>query len=385
MKETVPPKQRTPSCRLAVAAIALCAALAAAAPASAGTERLSRAQATFLGFANGGVSKAGLWWDGRRHWYRDRLYSHKRYPLATVWSAFPLFETLDAVAIADPSPAHLKAVANFAKGAERYWNGNLKPVPGYAPYPGDRSAHERTWFDDNGWWGIGFYDAYRATHDKRFLADAKRALVFINNAGWDRGGGGLWWSTLHEHKAGESLAAGTFLAASLYHETGDAYYLAVAQKFIGWADSRFTNGDGLYDRREDDETPMPYVQGPMFAAFAALCEATGDSDWCNRAETLAQASVKRFPVLDMGPQYDAIYLRSLLELYRVDHDPRWYGIVQDNAGKALDGAQDSRGLFLRGWDGSAIGALGIAPNMLQTHAATASVFAWMATAPPPGS
>ena len=374
MKELVP-RRSLQTILLAIVALALL-------PAGAMAARLTPAQRSYLGTATSGVGKAHLWWDNRRHWYRDRLYDHDHYPLATIWSAYPLFEALDAIAIAQPTRTHRGAVRRFATGAERYWNPHLRPHPGYAPYPGDRSPHERVWFDDNGWWGIGFYDAYRATHNGRFLADAKRALVFIDRSGWARGGG-IWWNTGHGHKAGESLASATYLAASLYRTTGDAYYLGLAQKFIAWGDAEFAHDDGLYDRREDDETPMPYVQGPMFAAFASLCQSTGDTTWCDRAEALAERSARRFAVLDMGPQYDAIYLRSLLELYRMDHDPRWYSIVEQNAARALSKAGDGRGLFLRSWDGSSMAALGTRPNMLQTHAATASVLAWIATVAPP--
>ena len=109
----------------------------------------------------------------------------------------PLFETLDAIQIAAPSAAHRRAVERFARGAERYWNAHLRPRPGYAPYPGDRNPHERTWFDDNGWWGNAFLDAYRATRDARTLRDAERALPFIQGSGWDNRSGGPWWNTSH--------------------------------------------------------------------------------------------------------------------------------------------------------------------------------------------
>jgi uncharacterized protein YyaL (SSP411 family) len=208
-------------------------------------------------------------------------------------------------------------------------------------------------------------------------------MTFIANAGWDRVNGGIWWTTRHDHKAGEALASGTLLAASLYHDTGDPRYLGLAVKFIGWADTSFTDSDGLYKRREDDDTAMPYVEGPMFAAFASLCDRTGDTRWCGRAERLAQVSSRHFPVLRMGPQYDAIYIRCLVELYKLDGDASWYAIAQQNAQRALGGAQDGRGLYLRGWDGGSLEGLGVAPNTLQIHAATSSVFAWMATAPPP--
>ncbi len=83
------------------------------------------------------------WKDRQLGWYDARLDDHDRYPLATIWDIVPLFESLDAIAIAQPTPANRRAVARFAAGAERYLNRGLRPVPGYSPYPGDRDARHR--------------------------------------------------------------------------------------------------------------------------------------------------------------------------------------------------------------------------------------------------
>src|SRR5207302_960557 len=96
-------------------------------------------------------------------------------PLATVWGAVPLFEAIDAIAIAEPSAANKAAVARFAHSAEGFYTPRYH---GYAPYPRD-SKPQRIWFDDNGWWGLAFVNAYRATGNRRYLADAMRSLRFI--------------------------------------------------------------------------------------------------------------------------------------------------------------------------------------------------------------
>ena len=138
----------------------------------------------------------------------------------------PLFQSLDAIAIASPTPAHRSAVARFARGAERYLNRGLRPVPGYSPYPGDRTAGTETWFDDNGWWGLAFLKAYRATGSRRYLADAERALRYIARAGWDPASGGIWWNTEHPYKSGAALASDTLLAVLLYQQTHSGFALA---------------------------------------------------------------------------------------------------------------------------------------------------------------
>jgi hypothetical protein len=87
----------------------------------------------------------------------------------------------------------------------------------------------------------------------------------------------------------------------------------------------------------------------------------------------------------MGPQYDAIYIRSLLEIYRIDHNPRWYRVAAAVGDRAMAKAVGYHGLYLRTWDGKPISSIGAPPYKLQIHAATTSVLAWLAAAKaPPG-
>jgi uncharacterized protein YyaL (SSP411 family) len=351
--------------------VALGLATAATAPTSA---------KSYLPAASTAVKKSNAWWDKSRGWYRERLGGSGR--PATLWGIVHLFEAKNALAIAHPTPGRIAAVRNFARGAERYWNPDLQPVPGYAASPGTRGAHHRTWYDDNGWWGIAFYDAYRATGDARYLASTKRALLFVDS-GWDRDKGGIWWDTKRSFKAGESLAGGTLTAAYMYRETHAPMYLAMAKKYIRWADSDFRGDDGLYDRNEFDKTPMPYVQGPMAVALAILCQTTRRRAYCDEADELADRAAKRFPTLTMGPQYDAMYVRAMLELYRFDQNPRWYRIAAAATDNAMVKARAANGLYLLTWDGRPTSSIDTPPGKLQTHASTASVIAWMAAAVPP--
>ncbi len=227
---------------LALAAIAL-----ACAPACASA--LSPSQAGYLRAAERGVAKTHQWWSRGRHWYVSTLGGTNS---ASLWGVVPLFEALNGIQLADPSPRHRHALNRFAWGAQRYLNPNLEPVPGFGPKPGQREEGKTTWFDDNGWWGLAFLDAYQATGNSRYLSDAEIAQNFISLGGWDTTPGrpgGIWWNTNHSFYAGESLAGGTLLSARLYAITHDQHYLDDARKFIAWADVWLTDpSTGLYAR-----------------------------------------------------------------------------------------------------------------------------------------
>jgi Glycosyl hydrolase family 76 len=344
--------------------------------------RASAAQArSYLQIAEAGVARAQLLWrNARLGWYDSRLRDRDRYPQATIWDATPLFETLAAIEIAAPSPAHRRAVLEFARGAERYYDPSLRPFPGFAPYPGDR-GQTRVWFDDNGWWGLAFLDAYRATGVVRYLHDAERAFAFISRAGWNTAGGGLWWNTSHPYLAGEPLAAGSLLGAELFKLTAKPIYRNRVLSFLSWAQANFLTERHLYKRTDFDSTPTPYIEGTLVETWQVLCE-TGRSEACARAAGLADACAQRFADrLNMGPQFDAIYLHWMLVYGAQTGDSRWRLLAQEMAGEAQTNARDAHGLYLRAWDGTSITEHQAEPNMLQTEAASLELFAWLAAVP----
>ncbi len=374
------------ACLAASSALTASATPAAAPPPASSPSSLSPTQLHYLALAEQGVSAAESGWaDPRQHWYDETLHDPARYPLATIWDIVPLFESIDAIALAQPSPAHLLAVRTFANGAELYLDRALRPVPGYAPYPGDRGANVQTWFDDNGWWGLAFVNAYRATGSERYLADAQRALTYIVRAGWDPAGGGIWWDTSHPYKAGEALASGTLLATELYLATHASWELTAANMFLAWANTTgFSAADGLYAKSDSSHVPEDYIEAPLIYAQQQLCAATGVQADCSRARALTDTSLQRFGSdLEFGPQYDAIYLQWMLALYGADHDARLYNLAASNATVASSEARDANGLYLRAWNGDPLSPSVAAPNMLQSQAATTSLFAWLAVYPPP--
>jgi Glycosyl hydrolase family 76 len=347
---------------------------------------LSAAQQQYLALAETGVARAEQRWrDPRLGWYDSLLNDHAQYPLATIWDIVPLFESIDAIAIADPTPAHRSAVARFAAGAERYLNRGLRPLPGYSPYPNDREADTETWFDDNGWWGLALVEAYRATGARRYLTDAERALRYIATEGWDPEGGGIWWNTDHPYKAGEALAAGTLLATLLYQQTHSSFALGQAEKFVRWANtSGFSTTNGLYAASNINSTPIDYIEAPLIYAQATLCGLTSTPAYCKRAEALKATALKRFGyLLDFSPQYDAIYLQWMLALYASDGDATLYEMAAENAHDAQTDAINGEGLYMLSWNGETLPLQDARPGMLQTQAATTSLFAWLAVYPPP--
>jgi hypothetical protein len=235
---------------------------------------------------------------------------------------------------------------------------------------------------------VAFVNAFRATGSRRYLTDAERALRYVAAAGWVPNSGGIWWNTNHPYKSGPALAADTLLATLIYQQDRSSFALSEARQFIAWANTGgFSNTEGLYADNSLSATPVDYVEAPLIYAQALLCHLTGASDECVRAQQLLNTSLRRFGVLlSFSPQYDAIYLQWMLALYDLEGDSALYRIAADNARDAQTRALNGEGLYLLSWNGETLPATDAQPGMLQTQAATTSLFAWLAVyEPPPGS
>jgi hypothetical protein len=405
---------------LATLALSTCTASATAATSAAHPATLTSAQSAYLALATKGVSAAHAWWNGKLHWYNNVLGDKAKYPLASIWDSVPLFETLDEIAMASPTSSHVSAVKSFANYAEKYWNPDLKPGAGFAPYPGDKGKSQETWFDDNGWWGLAFMDAYQVTKTTAYLTQAENAFHFIESEGWDSKHGGVWWTTTHASgctptanncppwHSGEALGADTDLAARLYEYTKDPYYLNWAETFILWADANILNPQGYYSLEDptDDSLPvyngvqeglngrMPHDgEGAMLAALVTLCQSdTADTFWCSDAENLATSLIYWLPhnenpsesyLLNNGPQYEAILLRGFLDLYADDGNSEWYNFAVENAADITPTSPTSA-RYPDNWNGSPDipGWPAGTTGQLQTQAANISVFADLATVAP---
>ena len=184
---------RTLAALLALAAVVgVSAAGAADPPALPARAKVVADRTTFLTAAEQGLQQTKQsWWNAQLGWYSDRTNDDDHLPLATLWSATGLFEAIDAVAIAHPSAANKSAVTAFASYAEKYWDPNIGTTGAYVYYPTVKDPGWDAYMDDNGWWGLGFLDAYRATGNKRWVNDAARALVFMDRYGWDKKAGGM--------------------------------------------------------------------------------------------------------------------------------------------------------------------------------------------------
>jgi hypothetical protein len=345
---------------------------AAAAPAHADTGtsvRLRLAGEVEQGIA--AVNKRWAW----KGWYQDVPGVPG---WSSIWDTEQLFQAYVALDVAEPTTRHRNMLIWFAaKSEEGYYNPTLGDgIGGFSTGFGRHGEQGQQWFDDNGWLGLSFVDAYRQTHLKRFLTDAERAFRYMYDVGWDPGGGGIWWNTQETVKSAESVNTAALLAVELYELHAGTGYLADAQRLIDWADANLRNArSGLYVNHPGGAgVPVSYLESPMLSAFMRLC--ADRQLYCDRVAPFEHAMLAAFgDALHQPPQFDATYIRYLLDAYELSHDSRLYAVAYANAQRIERNAVDADGYYSRAWDGS---AKGVRPGLISVDGAALEALGWTA-------
>lgn len=353
-----------------VAAACLCAAAAGSARADTGAS----VRARLVGEVDQGLALVDKRW-AWQGWYQD---VHGVPGWSSIWDTEHLFQAYVALDRASPTKRHRNMLVWFAAKSELgYYNPTLGDgVGGFSTGFGHHGEQGQQWFDDNGWLGLSFLDAYRQTHLKRFLTDGIRAFRYLYQVGWDPSGGGIWWNTEHTVKSAESVNTAALLAVELYELHAGATYLADAQRLIDWADENLLDASsGLYvNRPGGGGVRISYLESPMLSAFMRLC---ADRElYCDRVPPFERAILAEYGgALHQPPQFDAMYIRYLLDAYELSQDQRLYDVASANAQRIERDAVDADGYYLKAWDGS---MNGVRAGLISVDGAALEVLAWTA-------
>jgi len=231
------------------------------------------------------------------------------------------------------------------------------------------------YYDDEGWWALGWASAYEVTQDGRYLEMAEQ--IFADMAGgWDNTcGGGIWWSKDNHYK--NAIANELFLsaAATLASLTQDAdkraKYLDWAQREWKWfAASGMVNPDNLVNDGLDSAChnnrgiTWSYNQGVILGGLTVLAKQSGDAEPRKAAQSIALAAIARLTDLEGilhdpceparcgndAPQFKGIFSRNLAVLNAAAPVPGFRAFLRRNA-EIIWTNRDSDGRFGLVWSG----------------------------------
>lgn len=243
---------------------------------------------------------------------------------------------------------------NNATTVDTYYWPNI-PVSLGIP-PSESNGDWLNWFyDDEGWWALGWLKVYDVTNDTAYLNTAM-AIFDDMFKGWGATCGGIWWNKAHEANVAISnelfLAVAAQLANRAQTKAAKSFYLDWALKQWMWfsnsglinADHNINDGLDLKTCKNNGGLVWSYNAGAIIGGLIELNKAQPDEQLLVTAQSIAMAAIKKLSdsngiLHDVcepdcgndGPQFKGIFMRNLQVLQQAMPNAKFGDFIQKNA------------------------------------------------------
>ncbi|KAJ4335137.1 hypothetical protein N0V95_008979 [Ascochyta clinopodiicola] len=276
----------------------------------------------------------------------------------------------------------VETIAKFGKQDEDFKQAAIDIVSNTYAKSGNQKGYKawkNDFYDDEGWWAMGWIASYDLTGDKKYL-DTAKDLFEDMTGGWTTPcKGGIWWSKPKEFIAIISnelfLAVGASLANRVPADE-KANYQNWAQMEWDWLyNSGIINSDNLINDgidkttcQNDRKTTWTYNQGVVLAGLSELARAKSDGGLIRHASDLAGASMAKLsengiltelaqPPLDaQAAMFKGAYVRGLSALNENEGQAAYAEFLKKNADSVLANARGGDGVLRDRWQGGSEGS-----------------------------
>jgi len=243
---------------------------------------------------------------------------------------------------------------NNATTVDTYYWPNI-PVSLGTPPPESNGDWLNWFYDDEGWWALGWLKVYDITNDTAYL---NAAIDIFDDMvkGWGATCGGIWWNKAHEANVAISnelfLAVAAQLANRAQTKAAKAFYLGWAVKQWRWffnsglinAEHNINDGLDLKTCLNNGGLVWSYNAGVILGGLIELNKAQPDKHLLITAQNIATAAIKKLSdnsgiLHDVcepdcgndGPQFKGIFMRNLQVLQQAMPNPIFAKFIEDNA------------------------------------------------------
>ncbi|PPJ60423.1 hypothetical protein CBER1_07339 [Cercospora berteroae] len=236
------------------------------------------------------------------------------------------------------------------------------------------------YYDDEGWWALGWIAAYDLTKDNQYLSQAQTIFADMNKVFGKTNcsknsvaTGGIWWDKPHTYVNAIANELHLSVAASLANRVkgGNTNYLAIAKQQWSWfqgtgmINSNFTINDGLDQQtcKNNQGTVWSYNQGVILGGLTELSKATGDKALITTAQKIADAAIAKLAPSGIltdpceptcgadGAQFKGIFVRNLQILQKASPQTRYAKFLDANADNIWRNDRNNRDQLSVRWTG----------------------------------
>lgn len=214
------------------------------------------------------------------------------------------------------------------------------------------------YYDDEGWWALGWIQAYDVTGNTDYLTMAEDIFADMKNGSntpCSNGVSGIWWDKSNTYVnaiANELyLSVAAHLANRATRYTDISNYLTIAKnqwiwfQGTGMINAQGTINDGLTSAcKNNGGTVWSYNQGVILGGLVELSTATGNSSYITTAKSIATAAIKALSDSNGilhdpcepncgadGAQFKGVFMRNLQRLQQASPDSSYLTFIANNA------------------------------------------------------
>lgn len=278
------------------------------------------------------------------------------------WNSGAILATIGDVALINE---------DFKQTATEIYSNSLIAAKASNPY------HSHSWlddfYDDEGWWALGWIKAYDVTNDTRYLEAANEIfddLLKGNHATC----GGHWWNKAKTYNAAIGNELYLAVAASLANRVEDGtFYRKHAQSQLKWfLEAGFINdnntiNDGLnVSTCKSVGAVYSYNQGVILGALVEMHTLTKNSSYLDIASKIAHGAIDQLAAPNngvltdvgypIGPdmtlaQFKGIFARNLMYLQKTRGEDAFVELLQHNADSISKTNRQDNGRLGAFWQG----------------------------------
>lgn len=193
------------------------------------------------------------------------------------------------------------------------------------------------YYDDEGWWALGWIQAYDVTKDQQYLTTAVDIFENMKNGSTtpcSNGTSGIWWDKAQTYV--NAIANELYLSVASHlanRMSNKQYYLDIALNQWAWfqksgmINSHNLINDGLQNCTNNGGTVWSYNQGVILGALVELNQASPSAAYLTSAKNIATAAIANLSDSNNvlhdpcepncgadGSQFKGIFMRNLQKL-----------------------------------------------------------------------
>jgi predicted alpha-1,6-mannanase (GH76 family) len=228
-------------------------------------------------------------------------------------------------------------------------------------------------YDDEGWWALGWIQAYDITGTAEYLNTAIDIFTDMKNGSSTPCKGGIWWDKAETYVNAIANELYLSVAAHLANRVvqNKQFYLSIAQDQWTWfqrsgmINSKSLINDGLTGAcKNNNGTVWSYNQGVVLGGLVELNKASPNASYISSAKSIATAAIKALSdsngVLHDpcepncgadGSQFKGIFMRNLQILQAASPDNSYLSFIATNAASIWAKDRNTQNQLSVGWAG----------------------------------